>query len=441
MRAALAGGTTHAGGLLSRIRPPRAIGRVALVLFGLTALPAPAALAQQNDFFFFLRPPANVPQQQPQRQRRAPERSWWGGNLFQPYQQPDGRPAQRSAPRTQSAAPQPQHSAPPSRKRVPAAPVEAEGEVFASAADAQRDQRPVPTQFVLVLGDRMADQIADGLADAYVTDDKTVAVIGSIADGSGFLASPADWIAKAPAALAAAQANVTVVALGSEDIRPIKDGELTVEPMTERWMELYARRVDEVLAFLREKARRVVVVGLAPAADDGLNADYARLNDLLRTRAARAGLVFTDVWDGFADEDGKYFVFGPAVDGQRRRLRLNDGLRFTRAGADKLAFFVQKDLNRFLSDSAKPANGADDLDARSALSLAGGPQGDRERGDTAAKPVSLAASDAARALRDGVPPDPVRGRADDFSWPPPEPPAESPPPAAAGTAASPSAAP
>ncbi|MFG1477761.1 SGNH family hydrolase [Xanthobacter sp. V4C-4] len=372
----------------------------------LLALPAGSALTArdaraQDDFFFFLRPPASVPQAP-----RNRNNGWWPGFGPQP-QQRETRPAPPLDPALQAA---------PKKREPPPAP---EGTVYASADAAIQGKRQPPTQFALVLGDRMGGQLAQGLADAYVPDRARLAIVEYTQDDSGFLSTPVDWLAKAPPAIAAGRPNVTVLALGAEDLKPIRDDDLTLEPLTDRWVEVYSRRVDEVLSALREKAGRVIVVGVAPVANAALSADYERLNEIIRARAARAGLPFVTVWDGFVDEDGKYLATGPAVDGQRRRLRFNDGVRFTRAGGLKLAFFVQKELNRLLEDPAKPATPAEP--AQPVLNLAGAPAKADLRPATPTPPLAVSATGraAAQALRDGVPPPAVRGRADDFSWPPP----------------------
>ncbi|MFS8035860.1 GDSL-type esterase/lipase family protein [Xanthobacter sp. AM11] len=364
---------------------------VALCAAGLALLAdAHRPARAQNDFFFFLRPPADVGR--PARPPRPNQNSgWW------PFQPPEAH----------------QPSPPPARRQPPPEP---EGVVYNSADAATQGKRQPPSQFVLVIGDRLASQLAQGLADSYVPERARLAIVENTVDESGYLPAPVDWIARAPEAIAAARPAVTVVALGSDDLQPIKDGETIAQPLTERWLELYSRRVDEVLAFLREKTGRVIVVGLAPVANTSLSEDYARLNEVLRARAARAGFPFANVWDGFVDEDGKYLANGPAVDGQRRRLRFNDGVRFTRAGARKLAFFVQKDINRMLEEPGKVQAAPDAAAGDRAISLAGPPASPKA---PEAVPVSASARSAARALRDGVAPDPVRGRADDFTWPPP----------------------
>ncbi|MFG1373102.1 SGNH family hydrolase [Xanthobacter oligotrophicus] len=372
---------------------------LALLTLGLAlATDARRPALAQADFFSFLRPPATVPRAAPKPQRPAQNSGWWP---FQPqpqYEQPQQLPQQQP--------------------KRPAAPAEPEGVVYGSADAAVQGKRAAPNQFILVIGDRLAAQLAQGLADSYAPDRARIAVIDNTADDSGYLPTPVDWITRAPDAIAAARPSVTVVALGSEDLQPIKDGEAFVQPLTERWLELYGKRVDEVLTALRDKAGRVIVTGLAPVANTALSDDYAKLNEFLRARAARAGLAFANVWDGFVDEDGKYLANGPAVDGQRRRLRFNDGVRFTRAGGRKLAFFVQKDINRMLEEPGKAQPGPDLATPSSSRPAAlAGPPVPAKTPDPMA--VSASAKAASRVLKDGIAPAPVRGRADDFSWPPP----------------------
>jgi len=373
---------------------------LAAMMSGLIALPDAPALAQ-DDFFSFLRPPANIPSAPPTRRNTN---GWWPGSLFP---QPNTR---QPAP----TAPPPEQ---PVKRREP--PPEPEGTVYSSADAASQGRRQPPSQFALVLGDRLGAQLAQGLADSTVPERAKLAIIAQTSDDSGFLNGNVDWVSKIPGAVAAGRPNVTILVLGSEDLQPIREGSQVLEPLTERWTEAYGRRVDEVLIALRERAGRAIVVGLAPVANASLSEDYARLNEIVRARAARAGLPFVNVWDGFVDDDGKYLATGPAVDGQRRRLRTNDGIRFTRAGGRKLAFFVQKDLNRLLGDPAKPNTSVEGGPAP--LNLAGGPDGARPGGRAEVSPVALTgpSRSAAQALKDGVLPPPVRGRADDFSWPPP----------------------
>ena len=98
----------------------------------------------------------------------------------------------------------------------------------------------------------------------------------------------------------------------------------------------------------RDKTANVPVfwVGLPPQRDPRQAAAAVFLNELYRTRAERAGIVYVDIWDGFVDEAGRYVLQGPDFEGQIRRLRSGDGIYFTRAGARKLAHYVEREILR-----------------------------------------------------------------------------------------------
>ena len=53
-------------------------------------------------------------------------------------------------------------------------------------------------------------------------------------------------------------------------------------------------------------------------------------------------------------KSGRYTVEGPDFEGQIRRLRSADGVHFTKAGAIKLAHYVERELRRALSRSVVP---------------------------------------------------------------------------------------
>ena len=101
---------------------------------------------------------------------------------------------------------------------------------------------------------------------------------------------------------------------------------------------------------LKSKGVPVIWVGLPPIRGARSTADAAYLNELYRARAERAGITYIDVWDGFVDEAGKYSNYGPDYEGQMRRLRLSDGVFFTKYGAAKLAHYVEHELRRYMSN-------------------------------------------------------------------------------------------
>jgi len=77
------------------------------------------------------------------------------------------------------------------------------------------------------------------------------------------------------------------------------------------------------------------------------------LDDLYRARAEKAGISYIDVWDGFVDENGRFVTQGPDFEGQTRRLRTSDGVHFTRAGARKLAHYLEREIRRVMAPGAE----------------------------------------------------------------------------------------
>jgi hypothetical protein len=198
---------------------------------------------------------------------------------------------------------------------------------------------------------------------------------------------------------------------------------------SERWAELYAQRIDEAIAGLKRKGVPVLWVGLPAILGTKSTSDMLYLNDLYRTRAERAGIVYVDVWDGFTAESGRYSSFGPDVDGQRRRLRSPDGVFFTKYGARKLAHYVERELKRVIGTRPVPVAlpGPEDPSntltpgAPAARPLAGpimpltGPSGGGELlggggAKTGADPLAV------RVLVKGETVSAPTGRADNFSW-------------------------
>ncbi|MCB4770823.1 DUF459 domain-containing protein [Ancylobacter sp. Lp-2] len=413
------------------------------------AVPEAPALAQADWF----RPPADVgqpsrtapppqrarPAQQPRRQpqaapqRQAPPQQPRVWNPFQPFIdlfQPQESP--RYAPgRPRDLGPPPPAVAAPSRPAVET-PAEPRGSVYASAAKAREERGEELKGLVLVIGDEYAETLAQGLADAFAADRKDLAVVGHAEAGSGFApASSYDWVNGGRTLVASEAPSAVVVFAGSADLAPIRDGAGSAELFDERWRAIYGRRIDDLLLGLKLQGRPVVLVGLPPVDDADASERNARLNELLGEHAERAGVSFVDVWDGFVDENGQFMMSGPAVDGQRRRLRTANGTGFTRAGGRKLAFFVDRELGPRLEHQELPAPG-DPVAARpSIIMLTGTGAGGGARtlagaaGQAAApSPVAPAAPEpeegAVRLLVRGEPLPAVSGRTDDFSWTPPQ---------------------
>jgi hypothetical protein len=316
---------------------------------------------------------------------------------------------------------------------VPALPAEPRsdlpaGVVYGSSAEADAARPQPATEYVIVLGDTLADQLAQGLADAFSDDRPEVAVIKKTRDSSGFVRDDVfNWLEQGPAFLAAEKPTAVVVLLGMNDRQVLRDETGAHEPRSDRWRELYAKRVEDFLTKLKEKNVPVFMVGLPSMRLPRLSADMPYLNEIFRERTQKVGANYIDIWEGFVNERGDYTVSGPALDGQMRRLRLNDGVHFTKVGARKLAHFVERDLVRLFGTRTgptaipqepvpEPGPGPRPL-AGPVISLAIPSAQTGVLAGSSPRTVPMD-STASRTLVEGLPAQPVPGRADDFRWQP-----------------------
>jgi uncharacterized protein len=201
----------------------------------------------------------------------------------------------------------------------------------------------------------------------------------------------------------------------------------------ERWVELYTRKIEEMIAVLKSKGVPVLWVGLPAVRGSKATADMLFLDSLYRDAAGKAGITYVDVWDGFVDEAGRFLVRGPDFEGQPRKLRSDDGVYFTRPGARKLAHYVEREITRVLAArsapielptepatpdaNAQPGQPAPRPLAGPILPLVASSVGtDQLLGGPGSRPAAVDAL-VARTLVKGEPLAPPAGRADDFVWP------------------------
>jgi hypothetical protein len=201
----------------------------------------------------------------------------------------------------------------------------------------------------------------------------------------------------------------------------------------ERWVELYNKKIEEMISVLKSKGVPVLWVGLPVVRGPKATADTLFLDSLYRGAAGKAGITYVDVWDGFADEAGRFLQKGPDFEGQIRQLRSYDGVYFTKAGARKLAHYVEREITRLLAARSAPIPLPTEPATPDANALPGQPASrplagpilplvapsvgtDQLLGGPGSRPVAIDAL-AARVLVRGEPLSAPAGRADDFAWP------------------------
>jgi uncharacterized protein len=206
-----------------------------------------------------------------------------------------------------------------------------------------------------------------------------------------------------------------------------------VEFREERWVELYNKKIDEMIAVMKSKGVPVLWVGLPAIRGAKATSDALFLDSLYREGSAKAGITYVDVWDGFVDEAGRFMQQGPDFEGQIRRLRSYDGVYFTKPGARKLAHYVEREITRLMASRSAPITLPSEPGTPDANALPGQPAPrplagpilplvassigtDQLLGGPGSRPAGVDAL-AARTLVKGEALAPPAGRADDSSWP------------------------
>src|ERR1700723_542931 len=201
----------------------------------------------------------------------------------------------------------------------------------------------------------------------------------------------------------------------------------------ERWVELYVKKIEEMIGVLKSRGVPVLWVGLPALRGAKATSDMLFLDSLYRDAAGKAGITYVDVWDGFVDEAGRFLEKGPDVEGQTRQLGSSDGVYFTKAGARKLAHYVEREMTRLLAARSAPIALPTEPATPDANALSGQPAPrplagpilplvassvgtDQLLGGPGSRPAAVDAL-AARTLVKGEPLTPPAGRADDFAWP------------------------
>ncbi len=300
-------------------------------------------------------------------------------------------------------------------------------------AEDEQTPKDANAQKVLVVGDFLADSLADGL-DTIYEDNEMVAVEARSNGSSGLVRDDFyDWPNNLGPIIDEEKPAVLVLALGSNDRQPIETGSGTLSPRSEAWTTEYEKRIAKIAEIVKSRNIPLIWVGMPSFKFERMSEDMVFLNDLYRKGATNVSGQFVDIWEGFVDANGSFVYSGPGVSGQQVQLRNSDGITMTEAGDDKMAFFVERAIARVLKNSASPAIS---LSAEQLPNMQLPPLGNAANAVTAA-PMSIddPALDGADTLLGGgttsgftLEPSPrdrliagngtgdVQGRADNFAW-------------------------
>lgn len=195
---------------------------------------------------------------------------------------------------------------------------------------------------VLVVGDFTASALADGLARAY-NEDPDIAVIAKTEGSSGFVRNDYyNWPVKITDIIAKEKPDVIVVMLGANDRQVMTLANKTLDALSPEWSSNYGNRILSFTEALKKSGAPWIWLSLPSFKQQNLSQNVLELNARYRQATEKAGGHFVDTWEGFVDENGNFTLSGYDINGQRARLRANDGINFTLPGRRKLAFYAEQ---------------------------------------------------------------------------------------------------
>ncbi|KKB85687.1 hypothetical protein VW29_06375 [Devosia limi DSM 17137] len=212
-----------------------------------------------------------------------------------------------------------------------------------------------------VFGDSLAVDLSKAL-ERFYAEDPNLVVINQGVGSSGFVRNDYfDWDAAVAQQIAANSFDVAVVIVGINDRQEIRENASSYPPLSERWSAIYQARIAAFLDKLRLAGKPTVWVGLPPMSKSEYSAAISQISAIQRLAAFSSGAEFLDIYERFLGEDGKYSSHGPDVSGQNARMRKDDGIHFSSAGSDKLAFYLSQSIRNFYRGGGVSIEVADPL--------------------------------------------------------------------------------
>lgn len=224
----------------------------------------------------------------------------------------------------------------------------------------QVEKAPNATRLA-VFGDSLAIDLSRAL-ERFYAEDPNLVVIDRGVSSSGFVRFDYfDWDAAITKEIAEDTFDLAVVIIGINDRQEITVDGKSYASLTEQWTTAYQARITAFLGKLRAARKPVIWVGLPPMSKTEYSAAISQISNIQRLASFSSGAEFLDIYERFLGEDGKYSSYGPDVNGQNARMRKDDGIHFSSAGADKLAFYLSQTIQTFYRGGAVTMAIADPL--------------------------------------------------------------------------------
>lgn len=198
-----------------------------------------------------------------------------------------------------------------------------------------------------VFGDSMATDVAKAL-DRFYAEDANIAIIDQSVGDSGIVRTDYfDWPKKIGEKITENGFDIAVVIVGINDRQKMSIDGKSYSSLSPEWLAGYSARVQSIVQQLRAANKPTIWVGLPPMEAPKFGQTMVQINEIDRLAAFGGGAEFLDIFEKFATEEGKYTRNGPDLNGNNVRMRKDDGIHFSTAGADKLAFYLSQSLRNY----------------------------------------------------------------------------------------------
>jgi hypothetical protein len=198
-----------------------------------------------------------------------------------------------------------------------------------------------------VFGDSMASDVAKAL-DRFYAEDPNIVIIDQAVGDSGIVRTDYfNWPKKIGETITESNFDIAVFIVGINDRQKMSLDGQSYPSLSPEWLAEYSNRVSSIVQQLRAANKPTIWVGLPPMEAPKFGQTMIQINEIDQLAAFGGGAEFLDIFDKFATEEGKYTRNGPDLNGNNVRMRKDDGIHFSTAGADKLAFYLSQSLRNY----------------------------------------------------------------------------------------------
>lgn len=193
---------------------------------------------------------------------------------------------------------------------------------------------------VFIIGDALAGGLWAGTT-RVTSEYPEFSITGRFKEESG-LARPEiyDWGSAVPKILERHHVDIAVVFIGSNDGQDIRTEDGSIPFGSPDWEQAYDAAVHEIIRAFQEQGVTVYWIGLPPMRAAAHDEAVRAIAELQQKRVLASGAKYIDIRPAFSDDQGGYAESGVGIDGQMTRLRSLDGVKFIKAGNNKLAALV-----------------------------------------------------------------------------------------------------